>query len=48
MPQLQFEMVELHKDKAKFTLEQALIYPLTSAFIYKQTTLAMLSPVLLR
>ena len=29
-------MVELHKNKAKITYEQALFYPLTSAFIYKK------------
>ena len=38
--QLEFEMVDLYKNKVKFTWKWALFYPLTGAFICKQGTLA--------
>ena len=41
-------MVELYKNKMKFTQEQALFYPLTGTFICKQKTLAMSFTVFLR
>ena len=41
--QLEFEMVELYKNKIEFTEEQALFYPLIGAKINKQRTLAIFS-----
>ena len=39
--QLEVEMVDLYKNEAKITFEQALFYPLTSAIINKERTLAI-------
>ena len=45
--QLELEMVKLYKNKVKFTYEQALFYPLTGGFIYKQRILELFFTVLL-
>ena len=39
--QLEVDMVDLYKNKAKFTCEQALFYSLTGAIINKGRTLAI-------
>ena len=46
--QIDFEMVQLYKNKLIFTQEQVLFYSVTGAFIYKQRTLAIFFTVLLR